>query len=81
MRLRAYDTVHVSSVKSENLRPGEEFEVPDADGEVLLKAHPGLFAIVEGKSAPAPANKAEPEPENKEAAPISAPTRRTVPRR
>ena len=87
MRLRAYDTVHASAVRAENIRPGEEFEIGDAAGEELLKAHPGLFAVVSGgteaKSEPAPANKAEPAPENKSEgmAPIAAPARRSVPRR
>lgn len=83
MKLRAYDTVHVSSVRSENLRPGEEFEISDAAGADLLKAHPGLFAVVSRdagqKAAPAPQNKAEPAPANKsEPEPVS---RRSVPRR
>lgn len=78
MKLRAYDTVHVSTVRAENLRPGEEFEIGDAAGEELLKAHPGLFAVVEGaKAEPAPSNKAEPAPENKTIrAPVSAARRR-----
>lgn len=93
MRLRAYDTVHVSSVKAENLRPGEEFEVSDAAGDDLLKAHPGLFAVVsrdsEAKAEPAadnkaaddPENKAESAPENKTTAAPTAATRQRVPRR
>ena len=89
MWLRAYDTVHVSSVQPENIRPGQEFEINDAAGEVLLKAHPGLFAVVgahtEAKAEPAPQNKAELPPENKsEPAAEGAPepmSRRSVPRR
>jgi hypothetical protein len=88
MRLRAYDTVHVSSVQAENIRPGQEFEISDSAGDDLLKAHPSLFAVVsrdapEEKAAPAPENKAEPAPENKAApiaaGPVSGPARR-VPR-
>lgn len=84
MRLRAYDTVHVSSVKAENLRPGEEFDIGDAAGEELMKAHPGLFAVVsraaEAKAEPAAENRAEPEPDNKTvSAPVTA--NRSVPRR
>lgn len=87
MRLRAYDTVHVSAARAENIRPGEEFEISDAAGEELLKAHPGLFARVSAgaaeKAEPVlPENKAEPAPENKTAAaPIAVPERRSIPRR
>lgn len=81
MRLRAYDTISISAVKADPIRPGEEFEIGDAAGEELLKVHPGKFALVEAKAAPASQNKAEPAPENKaEAPPISA-TRRGGPRR
>lgn len=88
MRLRAYDTVHVSSVQAENIRPGQEFEIGDAAGEDLLKAHPGLFAVLsrstETKAEGEPQNKAEPAPENKAAAPVSsrdtATSTRRVPR-
>jgi hypothetical protein len=86
MRLRAYDTVHISSVQPDNIRPGQEFEISDSAGDDLLKAHPGLFAVVsapEAKADPAaPQNKAEPGPDNKApiaAGPISGPARR-VPR-
>lgn len=84
MRLRAYDTIHVSSVQAENIRPGQEFEISDSAGDDLLKAHPGIFAVLsrdaDAKAEPAPENKAEPAPENKsEPEPIAAPTRR-VPR-
>jgi hypothetical protein len=85
MRLRAHDQVHVSSVKAESLRPGEEFEVSDAAGADLIKAHPGLFEEVRStasatdqKAEPAPTNKAEPEPENKTvSAPLTATRRDT----
>lgn len=85
MKLRAYDTISITSVKADPIRPGEEFEIGDAAGEELLKAHPTQFAVVTGaadaKAEPAPENKAEPAPDNKtERAPISA-TRRSVPRR
>ena len=82
MRLRAYDTFSVSSVKADPIRPGEEFEIGDAAGADLLKAHPGMFAVVGGaKAEPEAQNKAEPAPANKaEAPPISA-TRRSMPRR
>lgn len=74
MRLRAHDQINISAVKSESLRPGEEFEISDTAGAELLKAHPGLFEEIAAaeKAEPAPSNKAEPAPDNKAApAPIS----------
>jgi hypothetical protein len=79
MKLRAIDQVHISSVKADSLRPGEEFEVSDAVGKDLMKAHPDKFSAVEegeqaeaaaatdAKSEPAPSNKAEDAPANKAA--------------
>lgn len=69
MKLKAIDQLHVSSVKPDSLRPGEEFEVSDAAGKELLKT--GKVARVEtvdaaaAKSEPAPENKAEKPPANK----------------
>lgn len=63
MKLKAKDTLHVSSVKPENLAPGEEFEVSEAVGRSLVER--GLATEV--KAAPAPKNKAEPKPKNKSA--------------
>lgn len=86
MKLRAYDQMNISSVRPDTIRPGEEFEVSDATGEELMKAHPGKFADVSAadkpaaKRAAAPSNKAEPAPDNKAddaPTPISA---RRVPR-
>lgn len=74
MRLRTHDQIHVSAVKSQSLRPGEEFDISDAAGAELLKAHPGVFEEIAAaeKAEPAPPNKAEPAPDNKAApAPIS----------
>ena len=75
MKLKALDQVHVSAVKSDSLRPGEEFVVSDSVGEELLKAHPGKFqklgdAQPEAKPESAPINvaaraKAQPAPPNK----------------
>lgn len=58
MKLYASDTLHVSSVKAENLLPGEEFEVSDADGEQLIKRGLASKSAPANKMAPAPANKA-----------------------
>ncbi len=73
MKLKANDTLHVSSVKADNLLPGEEFEVSDDIGRQLVDM--GRATEVKGKAAAksepaAPENKAEPPPENK--APISS---------
>jgi hypothetical protein len=37
MKLKAKDTLHVSSVKADNLVPGEEFEVPDDVGHQFVE--------------------------------------------
>lgn len=63
MKLKAIDTLHVSSVRPENLLAGEEFEVSEAVGQSLVDR--GLAAEVKAKAAPAPQNKAEPAPKNK----------------
>jgi hypothetical protein len=63
--------MHVSSVKADSLRPGEEFEMSDAAGADLLAAHPDrVERVAEEKPAtvkaePAPLNKMEPDPANK----------------
>ena len=62
--MKATDTLHVSSVKADNILPGEEFEV---SGHVAddLEAR-GLAKRVGGKKAEAsPDNKAAPAPDNK----------------
>jgi hypothetical protein len=77
--------MHISSVKADSIRPGEEFEMSDAAGEDLLKAHPDKFtrlddskageakAEPDAKAEPKPQNKAEEAPPNKaDTAPISA---------
>ena len=66
MKLKALDQMHISSVKSESLRPGEEFEVSDAVAAEILNAHPTKFLRTDGKKAErAPQNKAERVPTNK----------------
>lgn len=61
MRLKALDQIHVSAVKAESIRPHEEFDVPNALGEELLKKHPSVFKKIAAK----PSNKAAPTPKNK----------------
>jgi hypothetical protein len=64
MRLRAKDQVHVSAAQADALRPGQEFEISDAQGRELMKAHPSLFERV-GDDPGAAAAKAEANPQNK----------------
>lgn len=65
MKLKALDQIHVSAVKPDSLRPGEEFEVSDALGKELVARHPQRFDVLEGpadggaKAEPAPPNKAD----------------------
>lgn len=61
MRLKALDQISISAVKSDSLRPGEEFEVSDDVGADLLKRHPSVFTEIAGSAAA----KAEPDPRNK----------------
>ncbi len=63
MKLKALDTLHISSVKSENIAPGETFEVSDADGKSLIDR--GL--AVAAKAAAKPKNKMAAAPGNKAA--------------
>lgn len=53
MKLKANDTLFISSVGSENILPGAEFEVSDAEGKRLIDR--GLATRV--KAAPAVKNK------------------------
>jgi hypothetical protein len=64
MKLKARDTIHISSVKAENIVEGEIFEVSDPVGNDLVKR--GLAAKVGGaKAAAKPRNKAAAKPNNK----------------
>lgn len=66
MKMKALDSLHVSSVRADIIRPGEEFEVNDGDGKML--ADRGLAQEIGGaKAESAPKNKAEPAPGNKAA--------------
>lgn len=72
MKLRAVDTLHVSSVGPDNMAPGTEFDVSDDIGRQLVER--GLASKVRGAAKaeePAPKKKVE-EPVRKRAAkPIS----------
>lgn len=78
MKLKAKDQLHISNVKPDPIRPGEEFEIADPEGRQLLDR--GLATRVkaekkmdksskrESKAAEQPTNKAAPVPSNKAAA-------------
>ena len=75
VKMKANDTLFVSSFSSENILPGGEFDVSADEAERMEKE--GLAKRVGGAKAEtaAPANKAEAAPPNKAAiAPISAKT-------
>lgn len=84
MKLRALDQLHISAVKPDSLRPGEEFVIGDAAGADLLRALPGkLERIGDDKpqptAAPAPISaKADKTHPNKAA---SAPANKAETRR
>lgn len=63
MKLKALDQIHISAVKPDALRPGEEFEASDDLGRELLAKHPRTFIAIGGTTSKAkktPLNKAEP---------------------
>ncbi|HEV7283406.1 MAG TPA: hypothetical protein VGN75_01025 [Kaistia sp.] len=80
MKLIAIDTIHISSVKAENLLPGEEFETDEGTAKLLLQR--GLVHEVKAKAAPK--NKAEAPPADKtdgtDDAPQAAPAIISAPR-
>lgn len=47
MRLKALHQIHVSAVKADSIRPGEEFSISDSAGADLLKRHPDKFEQLE----------------------------------
>lgn len=63
MKLKAIDTLHVSSVGPDNIVPGQEFEVSDDTGDQLvargLASEVKSAVVAENKAAPAPTNKAK----------------------
>jgi hypothetical protein len=52
MKLKALDQLHVSAVKPDSLRPGEEFEVSDELGSELLTKHPAKFLRLDAQAKP-----------------------------
>lgn len=67
MRLKANDTLHVSSVKADNILPNEEFDVADDTGAQLIEKGLATEVAGEEKAAPEHKNKAAPAPKNKSA--------------
>jgi hypothetical protein len=67
MKLKAKDTLFISSVSSENILPGGTFEVSDAEGKRLIDR--GLASAVKskasGKAAQPAKNKMQPTTLNK----------------
>lgn len=63
MKLKANQTVHISSVGAESIRDGEIFEVNEGEGAELVKM--GYASPVEDKAEPALANKMAEQPRNK----------------
>ena len=63
MQLQALDTIHVSSVSSDNIITGEIFEIDDLSGKSLIER--GLAIEVDC----APTTKAEPAPAHEPEAP------------
>lgn len=69
MHLKALDQVQVTAVRPTPLLPGEEFQISDDTGELLMKKQPRLFVRVDtpaGKAEQAPQNKSVPPPKNKD---------------
>lgn len=66
MFLEALDTIHVSSVSSDNIITGQTFEIDDLGGRSLIER--GLAIEVDG----APTAKAEPAPASVPDAPETA---------
>jgi hypothetical protein len=56
MIVKALDTVHVSSVSSNNITTGQTFEVDDQAGRSLIER--GLAIEIDALEAPAPAQTA-----------------------
>jgi hypothetical protein len=57
MFLKALDTIHVSSVSSDNIISGQTFEIDDLGGRSLIER--GLAIEVDAAAKPEPATKAE----------------------
>ena len=61
MILQALDTIHVSSVSSENITTGQTFEVDDQAGRSLIERGLAIEVNAAHSAKAEPAVKAEPE--------------------
>lgn len=43
MKLKLLDQIHISWIRPDTLRPGDEISVTPEDGEALLRVHPDKF--------------------------------------
>jgi len=57
MEIIAKDTLHISSVGPDTIRPGQRFELNDGDAKMLIDR--GLASAASGKAEQPPKNKAE----------------------
>lgn len=75
-KMKAIDTLHITAVSDQPIRPDETFEVSEADAKSLEDR--GLAKRVgAAKAEPAPTNKAEPAPTNKATDATATKTRKT----
>jgi len=65
VKMKAHDTLFISSWSSENIPPKGEFMVGEDQAKSLEAL--GLASRIAEKAEPAPANKAAPTPKNKAA--------------
>lgn len=63
MILQALDTIHVSSVSSENITTGQTFEVDDQAGRSLIERGLAIEVDAAAKFKAEPAAKTVPEPD------------------
>lgn len=64
MKLIAIDTLHISAVGPDAIRPGAPFELNDGDAKNLISRGLAKRAPID-KKAPAAKNKVAPQPANK----------------
>jgi hypothetical protein len=46
MKLKLLDQIHISWIRPDTLRPGDEISVTPEDGEALLRVHPDKFSQI-----------------------------------
>jgi len=66
MKLKATDTLHITAVQADAIRPGDTFEVEDAAAKSLIdRGLAKAVAAPAAKAEDAPKNKAEAKPANR----------------